>query len=423
MERIDSGDAGTRQGSMPSMLVIGRSTLYALVALADAGRSSMSCRHHPGEKGIPPNLNGLSQISPTDDSRPHAQRKLVELINVEKRYGRTPAVKPANLSIEKGEFLAILGPSGCGKTTLLRMIGGFVEPSGGAIRIDGADITRLLPEKRPTNMVFQGYGLFPHMTVAQNIAYGLRIRQTPAAELKRRVGEALELVHLTPFAGRMATELSGGQAQRVALARALVLRPQVLLLDEPFAALDLKLRKAMQEEMRRIHAAAQGTFVFVTHDQDEAMGLASRICVMQDGEIVQDGRPEEIYRAPKTLFVATFIGEANLIRGRRTGGIVELPGGLRLASAGADGDVTCLIRPERMAILPGRASLANGRCIHGTLKHVVYFGTHVRATVRTVWGQELAVETRGDGQLAMRADDAVTLSWQPGEEQILAGHA
>lgn len=368
-------------------------------------------------------LSDLSPILAPVDTPPRAHRNLVELINIEKNFGRTPAVKPTNLTICKGEFLAILGPSGCGKTTLLRMIGGFVEPTGGAIRVGGADITKLPPEKRPTNMVFQGYGLFPHMTVAQNIAYGLRLRKIPAAEAKRRVGDALDLVHLALLADRMATELSGGQAQRVALARALVLRPEVLLLDEPFAALDLKLRKAMQDEMRRIHAAAQGTFVFVTHDQDEAMGLASRICVMRDGEIVQDGTPEEIYRFPNSLFVATFIGQANLIKGRRANNIVQLPGDLHFASAGEDGDVTCIVRPERIEILKPQTPATRPR-IPGTLIDAVYFGTYVKYTVLTAWGQALTVESRDPGMSEiLSAGEPVELRWQPGDQRILPGHA
>ena len=234
---------------------------------------------------------------------------LVRLDGVCKSYGTVPAVHPLDLSIGHGEFLAILGPSGCGKTTLLRMIGGFIEPTAGAIVIEGRDVTRLAPERRPTNMVFQGYGLFPHMNVAQNIGYGLRLARATPVEIAERVRQVMELVHMDGFGGRMVTQLSGGQQQRVALARALVMRPAVLLLDEPLAALDLKLRKSMQEELRRIHATTGGTFIFVTHDQEEAMGLATRICVMEGGRIVQDGSPEDIYSQPRSRFVSTFIGE------------------------------------------------------------------------------------------------------------------
>ena len=210
-------------------------------------------------------------------------------------------------------FLRFSGPSGCGKTTLLRMIGGFIDPTAGSVEIDGRDVTRLGPERRPTNMVFQGYGLFPHMTVRQNIGYGLKIAKVTRAEIDQRVAEVIGLVRLEELAERGVHELSGGQQQRVALARALVMRPKVLLLDEPLGALDLKLRQAMQEELRRIHHQIGGTFVFVTHDQSEALGLADRIAVMEEGGVIQEGGPEEIYARPLTRFVSTFIGEANIL--------------------------------------------------------------------------------------------------------------
>ena len=227
-------------------------------------------------------------------------------------FGDIVAVHPLDLAIYHGDFLAILGPSGCGKTTLLNMIAGFLFPNSGSIEIDGRDVTHIGPDQRPTNMVFQGYALFPHMTLRQNVAYGLKISKTPPSEIEARVDEMIELVHLEGLEQRAVTELSGGQQQRVALARALIMRPDVLLLDEPLAALDLKLRKTMQQELRRIHRSIGGTFVFVTHDQDEAMGLANRIAVMDGGRLIQEGNAEEIYAAPKTRFVSTFIGEANV---------------------------------------------------------------------------------------------------------------
>ena len=217
------------------------------------------------------------------------------LLGISKSYGKVEAVKPLDLDVLKGDFLAILGPSGCGKTTLLRMIGGFVEPTTGRILVEGADVTRLPPEARPTNMVFQGYGLFPHMNVRQNIAYGLKLKRLPADKINEQVARMLALVRLESLSERMSSELSGGQQQRVAVARALVMEPPVLLLDEPFAALDLKLRQAMQDELRRIHREVGGTFVFVTHDQTEALALANRIAVMNDGRLEQIGTPEEMY--------------------------------------------------------------------------------------------------------------------------------
>ena len=261
---------------------------------------------------------------------------LVRLRNVSKAYGRLLAVKPLDLEIEHGDFVAILGPSGCGKTTLLRIIGGFVLPTSGSVEIGGMDVTRLGPEKRPTNMVFQGYGLFPHMNVRQNIAYGLSIAGRPRAEIDHAVEEMLSLVRLEQLADRSIGELSGGQQQRVALARALIMRPQVLLLDEPLAALDLKLRHAMQEELRRIHTEIGGTFVFVTHDQGEALALANRIAVMEAGELIQQGDAEEIYARPRTRFVSTFIGEANIFEGERRAGMAEFAG-KHIPAAGRDG--------------------------------------------------------------------------------------
>ncbi len=248
---------------------------------------------------------------------------LLRLRGLSKVFGATAAVEPLDLDIYPKDFVAMLGPSGCGKTTLLRMIGGFVAPTTGTIEIAGADVTGLGPEKRPTNMVFQGYGLFPHMNVAQNIGYGLRLQKMPKNEIDRRVNEAIALVQLADLARRGTEQLSGGQQQRVALARALVMRPKVLLLDEPLAALDLKLRQAMQEELRRIHHEIGGTFVFVTHDQSEALALANRIAVMREGRLEQVGTAQEIYDRPKTRFVSTFIGEANLLPGRRVNGTIQ----------------------------------------------------------------------------------------------------
>ena len=223
---------------------------------------------------------------------------LVKVSDLTKSFGPVVAVHPLDLEIRAGDFIAILGPSGCGKTTLLRMLGGFEMPTAGRIEIAGKDVTRIGPEKRPTNMVFQGYGLFPHMTVRQNVAYGLKLQGVATSEMKQRVDEMLQLVHLDQMADRPVQKLSGGQQQRVALARALVMRPAVLLLDEPLGALDLKLRKEMQAELRRIHRSLGGTFVFVTHDQEEALGLANRIAVMEGGRIVQEGGPQEIDSAP-----------------------------------------------------------------------------------------------------------------------------
>jgi len=314
---------------------------------------------------------------------------------VGKGFGGVVAVHPLDLTIHHGDFLAILGPSGCGKTTLLNVIAGFLYPDSGTISIAGQDVTRVPPERRPTNMVFQSYGLFPHMTVAQNIAFGLRVAKVGDAECKARVAEAFQLVRLDGYEQRKVTELSGGQQQRVALARALVMRPKVLLLDEPLAALDLQLRKAMQVELRRIHRSIGGTFVFVTHDQGEALALANRIAVMQGGRIVQEGTPREIYNAPQTRFVSTFIGDANLLRGRASNGRVTLDVGATFEAKVADGPVVTVIRPELMQLdEAGGQGGAGSIVLRGTVQDVAYVGTYARVAI-DLKGTELVVHVPG----------------------------
>ena len=345
---------------------------------------------------------------------------IVRLTGVSKSFGGTVAVHPLDLSIQRGDFLAILGPSGCGKTTLLNMIAGFLYPDSGRVEIAGQDITRLPPDRRPTNMVFQGYGLFPHMTVRQNIAYGLHIRKAPKAEITERVREIIDLVDLEGLEERGVGQLSGGQAQRVALARALIMRPDVLLLDEPLAALDLKLRKAMQTELRRIHNSIGGTFVFVTHDQSEAMGLANQIAVMSAGRIVQQGTAEEIYAAPDSRFVSTFIGEANILRGRRSGGRVELALGGGFEDAGADEDVVVMLRPEAASLAPADAALPDDALrLSGQLEDAVFLGTYMKYTI-VVDGETLAVHSADTGLRGrVTVGDAVQLSWTHAEHKVL----
>jgi ABC-type Fe3+/spermidine/putrescine transport system ATPase subunit len=348
-----------------------------------------------------------------------AGHPLVRLRGLSKRFGATEAVRPLDLEIQAGDFLAILGPSGCGKTTLLRMIGGFIAPSAGSIEIDGTDVTRLGPERRPTNMVFQGYGLFPHMNVRQNIAYGLRIARTPRAEIDERVKAILALGRLEALADRGVHELSGGQQQRVALARALVMRPSVLLLDEPLAALDLKLRQAMQEELRRLHNQIGGTFVFVTHDQGEALALANRIAVMESGRVVQEGGPEEIYSAPRTRFVATFIGAANVFPGRRAGGRVRLEIGAEFADPAPDGAVVAVVRPEAMRI--GRDELVADLRLKGTVQDVVFLGTHVRTVVQLENGPEVIVHSPDLRQRSgLAVGQKVIVGWLFEDQRVVA---
>ncbi len=345
---------------------------------------------------------------------------LVRLRNLSKRYGRTQAVQALDLDIRKGEFFALLGPSGCGKTTLLNLIGGFAAPSTGVIEIDGRDVTALGPERRRTNMVFQGYGLFPHMTVRQNITYGLQIAKTPPDETKQRVARVTSLVHLTDLEHRLPAELSGGQQQRVALARALVMEPAVLLLDEPLAALDLKLRKAVQEELRHLHRAIGGTFMFVTHDQTEAMALANRIAVMQDGRIVQQGTPEEIYANPASEFVAGFIGEANILHGRRISGRIELDGGIVMADKGPDRRVIVVVRPDDVFVTDETTPEALEVALPGMVKDRIYLGTHDSLKVTLDCGHDVVAYIRAaHGADAPGIGDRIHIGWHTSGRRIV----
>ncbi len=316
---------------------------------------------------------------------PQANDTLVRLSGVSVTFGTMTALHPVDLGIRRGDFFALLGPSGCGKTTLLKTIGGFLKPSTGRIEIDGEDVTNLPPERRRTGMVFQGYGLFPHMSVRQNIAYGLRVAKRPRAEIERKVEAMIALVQLYGMADRLPTALSGGQQQRVALARSLVMEPAVLLLDESLAALDLALRKTMQEELRSLHRSIGGTFVFVTHDQHEAMAMANRIAVMKQGRIVQQGTPQEIYSDPRSEFVAGFIGDANLLRGQRRDGKVTLEAGPGFASAGSDGGVTVMVRPDQLCLVEG-ATAACEVTLRARCEDIVFLGTHARLALRTAAG-------------------------------------
>ena len=341
----------------------------------------------------------------------------VRLRGLTRSFGAVTAVHPIDLDIPRGDFLAILGPSGCGKTTLLRMMGGFIEPSGGCIEVNDADITHLGPEHRPINMVFQGYGLFPHMNARQNVGYGLRLKKIERAAIAKRVSEAMALVRLEGYEDHMPAQLSGGQQQRVALARALVMEPQVLLLDEPLAALDLKLRQAMQEELRRIHRAIGGTFVFVTHDQGEALALANRIAVMKDGRIEQLGAPEDIYLRPQTHFVASFIGEANLLKGRRSGGMIETACGVTLADTGPDGEIALVVRPESLRRLAPaeRAEIEAG----GRVEEIVFLGAHVRYVLALSSGERLRVQDPVE-QPRAALGDAMRVGWSRAAQRIIA---
>ena len=373
------------------------------------------------QSGVEPSTNGDS-VAPSANAS-----SLVSLEDVSRKFGPVTAVHPLSMEIQRGDFLAILGPSGCGKTTLLRMIGGFILPTSGTIRMEGQDVTHLGPDKRPTNMVFQGYGLFPHMTVRQNIAYGLRIARRDAATIAERVAEIVSLVHLDGLEDRPVTQLSGGQAQRVALARAMIMRPAVLLLDEPLAALDLKLRKSVQEELRRIHRSIGGTFVFVTHDQDEAMALANRIMVMENGRVVQQGTAEEIYDAPKSRFVSTFIGEANLFAAEAKSGIVcsQVLGPFKADVT--DGKVVIVVRPQSMQVqaTSERAVGSGGSdlSLRGRLVDSVFMGAMVKYEVALPSDKRVTVLSSDKAQrqrLAVGED--VMVSWRLTEQRIVPDH-
>jgi len=278
-----------------------------------------------------------------------SRRLLLELKSVAKSFGATRVLDNVDLAVEDGEFITILGPSGSGKTTILRMIGGFTTPSSGEILLDGKDISALPINRRPFNTVFQDYALFPHMTVAGNVGYGLQIRGTPKAEIRKRVGDALGLVHLGQFAERYPAQLSGGQRQRVALARAIICQPRLILLDEPLAALDVELRKQMQLFLKGIQREIKTTFLFVTHDQEEAISMADRICVMNDGRIQQIGSPLDVYYRPQTEFVARFFGDNNLISGQ----LGTATGDARVLNTGFGGLVCAVDGQPDVAAAPG----------------------------------------------------------------------
>jgi spermidine/putrescine transport system ATP-binding protein len=323
----------------------------------------------------------------------------VRLEHVTKRFDDVVAVDDLSLDVESGKFYALLGPSGCGKTTTLRMIGGFEEPTDGTIYLGERSVTRLPPYKRDVNTVFQSYALFPHLTIFENVAFGLRRKGVKGDELKSRVEEILRIVNLAGYGARKPRQLSGGQQQRVALARALVNRPRVLLLDEPLGALDLKLRKEMQLELKRIQHEMRITFIHVTHDQEEAMTMADFIVVMNGGRIEQFGDPAVLYEHPTTAFVASFLGVSNLLPGTVAGSdAVRLAGGqvLRVPPAALDGksgEVSVGIRPEKIGIGEGAG---NGNALAGEIVERAYVGVSTQYVVRTPVG-EVSVYVQGAG--------------------------
>jgi putative spermidine/putrescine transport system ATP-binding protein len=349
----------------------------------------------------------------------------LDLTDVQKRFGTTTAVEDFNLSAEKGEFVSFLGPSGCGKTTTLRMIAGFEQPTQGRIEIDGRDVTYLAPNRRNVGMVFQSYALFPNMTVADNVAFGLKVRKRPKEQIRKRVAELLEVVNLPDKGSRFPFQLSGGQQQRVALARALAFEPTVLLLDEPLSALDAKIRVALRLEIRSIQRQLGITTVYVTHDQEEALSLSDRVVVMSEGRIEQIGPPAEIYNFPATPFVASFVGTLNLLPAN----VIDAAAG-RIAVQGQEirgsgptegsGSATVALRPE--AVRLGDGGGANR--LRGTVEDVSFLGSIVRTRVRLGDGATLSFDQFNDPALAAPpVGDTVTVSFPVEATLVLKGVA
>ena len=354
--------------------------------------------------------------------------KCVVLNSVSKRFGELTAVDAIDLEIQEGEFFTMLGPSGCGKTTTLRMIAGFEEVTEGRLTIDDVDMVGIPPHKRPTNTVFQSYALFPHLSVQENVAFGLKRKGAERDEIERRVREELERVGLAAEANRRPAQLSGGMQQRVALARALVNLPRVLLLDEPLGALDLKLRKGLQVELKRIQREVGITFVYVTHDQEEALTMSDRIAVMNRGRIEQIGGPEQVYDRPTTTFVAGFIGVSNLMPGivRKSGqqGEVELDSGVKVA-ADVDGfslgeRCHAVVRPEKLAI--GSAG-PNGPSVEGLVESSLYLGTSTQLIVRLAGDVRMTVLVPNSDESARQqlpgGGAKVELSWIPDHMHVV----
>jgi putative spermidine/putrescine transport system ATP-binding protein len=344
----------------------------------------------------------------------------LELKKLTKAYATTLAVDDVNLAVEQGELVAFLGPSGCGKTTTLRMVAGFITPTSGEILVQGKDITDLKPNHRDMGMVFQSYALFPHMTVDRNVAFGLIARRVPSAEVTPRVKAALELVGLAGFGSRYPKQLSGGQQQRVALARVLALKPKLLLFDEPLSNLDAKLRVQMRHEIRQLQKEVGITSLFVTHDQEEAMTIADRIAVMNNGGIEQIGAPAEIYDNPRTRFVADFIGTSNLIDGQVSGGRFLTKGGLDLrvmagqtAPAGAS---VLAVRPEKIELTDSTAAGP----LSGAVTRVTKLGSVVEYAVALGSGESFVIHQQDRAGVVPRSvGDTVTLSWRPEDSRLL----
>jgi spermidine/putrescine transport system ATP-binding protein len=351
----------------------------------------------------------------------------VQLVDLVKRFGEFTAVAGINLEMPPGEFFSLLGPSGCGKTTTLRMIAGFERPTEGQILLDGADMAQTPPHRRDVNTVFQSYALFPHLTVEENVAFGLKYQKASKEEIHERVGKALELVQMSPFATRRPNQLSGGQQQRVALARALILNPKVLLLDEPLGALDAKLRKRLQLELKALQEEVGITFIYVTHDQEEALTMSDRIAVMSQGRVEQVGAPKDIYENPATAYVADFLGVSNLMDADATGAVAEgcsvKLGDFPLTAGQGEPDLVgackVTIRPERIDIEP--QGTAGENRIPGMVERVVYVGATLQVIVHLASGETIQVWVPNDGDAQLRASgDAIVAHFPVDALRVLA---
>jgi spermidine/putrescine transport system ATP-binding protein len=361
---------------------------------------------------------------------PDDKRVGIALSGVSKSFGGSPAVDDVTIEIGEGEFFSLLGPSGCGKTTTLRMIAGFEEPDQGRIVLQGTDVTSVSANKRPVNMVFQQYALFPHMSIYDNVAFGLKVKRVAKTEQAPRIRELIRIVALEGLERRRPRQLSGGQQQRVALARALVNRPAALLLDEPLGALDVKLRKQMQLELKRIQSELGTTFVYVTHDQEEALSMSDRIAVMNGGRVEQTGSPREIYERPRTAFVADFVGSLNALEVT----LDEVVGAYGVVRLGSDERVVVPIGPDqrvghvvRVAVRPeqvqlsGRATAApeRGSRLDGTVVEMVYLGMYTQFHVDTAAGRVLSHRLADELLAGVEAGSEVTLSWEPEQAYLL----
>lgn len=347
----------------------------------------------------------------------------VRLERVERRYGTTIALEALDLDIEDGEFLTLLGPSGCGKTTTLRIIAGFVDPTAGRVLVDGRDVLRLPPSQRDVGMVFQNYALFPHLTVAENIAFGMKQRGASMDARRRRTSELLELVKMPSFGERYPAQLSGGQRQRVAIARAVAHPPKMLLMDEPLGALDLKLRESMQLELRSIQRTLKITTLYVTHDQTEAMTMSDRIVVMQAGRVEQVGTPEDIYMRPANRFVASFVGKINLIQVKTSGASAAVAGSPIMlpdtASANTSRAMTLGLRPEQIKLLadPGAGTSLN--TLPGVVRERTYCGSHVSLSVEIADGSMMTAELPPNEATPPRGAP-VHVTWKPEDAIVLS---